>query len=240
MGIRFMSDHSRHQSPNSDAAIIGVSQYQKILKEKMKASPNTKSKTTADHTRAPPPPRALYFSGTLGKYSHELFNLTVKTNDFQKANKQLNDLLKNFNTDLKLQNSLTSPIIRKDDKLKVVKSFLSNTMPSVAKLVERLVVENRIRDFKIFVDYFDRLVLEKLGHISATVFSVEPLTASQLQRIESRMAAILEPGKKLVLSAQLNPKLLGGIKIRVGDRELDLSVSSKIQQFEQVFRSAMN
>jgi len=54
------------------------------------------------------------------------------------------------------------------------------------------------------------------------------------------MSTLLPPGKTLVLSSQLNPKLLGGIKVRIGDRELDLSVSSKIKQFEQIFRTAMN
>jgi len=238
MGVRFMSDQSRHQSPKGDGGGVGTAQYKKLLQDKIKSS--AKPKTNTDYRKAPPPPRALYFSGTLGKYSHELFNTAVKTNDFQKFSTQLNDLLNTFNSDTKLQTSLISPIVRKDEKVKIVKNFVGSVSAPVAALVERLVLENRIRDFKILVDYFSRLVAEKLGQVSATVFSVEPLTQSQLQRIENRMVNVLEPGKTLVLSTQLNPKLLGGIKIRIGDRELDLSVSSKLKQFEQVFRSAMN
>jgi len=102
-----------------------------------------------------------------------------------------------------------------------------------------MVVENRIRDLKILVDYFSRLVAEKLGHVSATVFSVDPLTKSQLNRIEQKLSAILPAGQTLILTSKINPKLLGGLKIRLGDRELDLSLASKITQFEQVFRAAM-
>jgi len=94
-----------------------------------------------------------------------------------------------------LQNSLISPIIRRDAKLKAVASFVSGVSAPLAAMIERLVVENRIRDLKIFVDYFDRLVGEKLGHVAATVFSVEPLTPSQLKRIQTKMAVVVEPGK---------------------------------------------
>jgi len=238
MGVRFMSDQSRHQSPKADGGSVDMAQYKKSLYEKIKSS--SKPRTNTDYRKAPPPPRALYFSGTLGKYSHELFNATVKTNDFQTVNKQLISLLDTFTKDIKLQNSLISPIVRKDDKVKFARAFVGDASAPLAAFVERLVVENRIRDFKIVVDYFSRLTAEKLGQVAATVISVEPLTKSQLQRIESRMANILEPGKTLVLSTQLNPKLLGGIKIRIGDRELDLSISSKIKQFEQVFQSAIH
>jgi len=239
MGVRFMSsDRSRHQSPKANGGGVRTSEYKKLLQAKIKAS--NKPRTNTDYRKPPPPPRALYFSGTLGKYSHELFNAAVKSNDFKNVEKQLTNLLNNFTADPKLQNSLISPIIRREAKLKTVTSFVSGTSAPVAAVIERLVMENRIRDLKIFVDYFTRLVAEKLGQVTATVFSVEPLTSSQLERIQNRMANIVEPGKTLVLATQLNPKLLGGIKIRIGDRELDLSVSSKIKQFEQVFRSAMN
>jgi len=237
MGVRFMSDQSRHPSPKADGG-SGAAQYKKLLQDKIKSS--NKPRTDTDYRKAPPPPRALYFSGTLGKYSHELFNASVKTNDFETVHKQLSSLYDTFHKDLKLQDSLISPVVRKDEKVKTVRSFVANVSPPLAALIERLVVENRIRDFKLVVDYFSRLVDEKLGHVAATVFSVEPLTQSQLQRIESRMAKLLEPGKTLVLSTQLNPKILGGIKIRIGDRELDLSVSSKLKHFEQVFQSAMH
>jgi len=164
MGVRFMSDHGRHKNSEGDMDTGGVHQYRKLLQEKIKSVPS--KKTSADYSRTPPPPRALFFSGTLGKYSHELFNSSVKSNDFENVKNQLEKLLTTFNADQKLQNALYSPIIRKDEKIKASHSFTANSSEAVVKMIERLVSENKIRDLKVLVDYFNQLVAEKLGQNS--------------------------------------------------------------------------
>jgi len=240
LGLRWMSS-SRHKNPFADKENTG-SEYREHLKttlSSVKVKHDAQTTSGPREKPAPPPPRPLFFSGTIGKYSHELFDTASKANNLDTVQHDLNNFFAKFNQDQKIQTALTSPIISKSDKITILKDAAGDMSPSLFSVLERMVVENRIRDLKILVDYFSRLVAEKLGHVSATVFSVDPLTKSQIKRIEQKLSSILPQGKTLVLDSKLNPKLIGGLKIRLGDRELDLSVASKIKQFEQIFRAAM-
>jgi F-type H+-transporting ATPase subunit delta len=241
MSVRLFSD-SRHKRPDG-LPPVKKPQHQEVKKEKMvkKGMTIPAATTTSPSSNRPPapPPRPLYFSGTIGKMSHQIFDAAVSANELERVNGDLSKLLDNLNKDTQVQSQLASPIIRKDDKVQIAQRFASGSSELVIKLLERMVNENRFRDFKTVVSNYSRLMAEKLGHVTACVYSVEPLTNEQLQKIEEKMTPFLEKGQKLVLTTQLSPKLLGGLKIRIGDRELDLSVLSKIKQFEQVFKTSL-
>jgi F-type H+-transporting ATPase subunit delta len=196
---------------------------------------------TNNRDRAPPPQRQLAFTGTIGKYTHTLFSDASKAGQLDAVERELKRLVDEFDKNAKLRDTMTSPVASKDTKLSAIREMASKTNCSdlVTKLAERMVGENRARDLKKLATDFGRLVAEKKGLIPAVVYSAEPLSTEQIQRIEGKVSKLLEPGQKLVLSAQINPKLLGGLKIRLGDRELDLSVASKIQNFERAFRASL-
>jgi len=192
-------------------------------------------------TTSPPIKREIYFSGTLGKYTHALFNAASKTNELEKVEKDLMALVAGFKNDSKLQSQLTSPIVSKPQKQQLISSVCQRlgTSTLVSQLAQRLVEENRIKELPTLASNFSSLLADKRGHVAAVVYSAAPLTTEQIQRIEGKISKLLEPGQKLVLTTQLNPKLLGGLKVRLGDKELDLSVASKIKSFERVFRASL-
>jgi len=243
MCVRLFSDDSRHR-PNPGGPLknreFQTKEKEKVkaLREKMEtAQMESANAQTSRHDASPD--RPLYFTGTLGKYTHSLFDSAVKANLAERVDTELQNLLKTFNSNADLHSQLLSPIIRKDQKSQIAQRWASGSSEFVIRSIERMVNEDQIRDFPTIVSNYSRLLAEKLGHINAVVCSAQPLTPKQLQKIEKNMSQLLKPGQKFVLSTQLMPKLLGGLKIRIGDRELDLSVSSKIMQFEQVFRAAL-
>jgi F-type H+-transporting ATPase subunit delta len=71
------------------------------------------------------------------------------------------------------------------------------------------------------------LVDERLGRVQATVTSaqaLDPATAASVQRaLEKRT------GKRVVITSNVDPSLIGGIVARVGDQVFDGSLKSKLE-----------
>jgi len=243
VSVRLFSDDSRHRASGEPKRNLEaerkVKEKERILYQKMKSQSEKSAAAQSSNRMESSPERPLYFTGSIGKYTHSLFDSAVKSNSAEKIESELIKLIESYNTDKKLQFQLTSPIARKEEKLKLAHQWSTGTSETLIKLIERMVNEDRIRDFPSIAQNYSRLLAEKLGHIHAVIYSAQSLTPKQLQRIEQNLQKVLKPGQKFVFTTQLMPKLLGGLKIRMGDRELDLSVSSKIMQFEQVFRSAL-
>ena len=72
---------------------------------------------------------------------------------------------------------------------------------------------------------------EQLEGQSATVTSALPLSADETQRIEKGLRDQL--GSDAEVEFKVNPAILGGLVVRVGDKIVDGSVSGKLTSLEQ-------
>ena len=65
------------------------------------------------------------------------------------------------------------------------------------------------------------------GRVQVTVKTAVPLAGDQVTSLTNRLATALN--KQPVLNFQVDPDLLGGIVVQVGDRVIDTSVRTRIQ-----------
>ena len=77
---------------------------------------------------------------------------------------------------------------------------------------------------------FHALVSERSGVSEATVYSAFPIDAAQLQAVVASLEKRF--GRKLTASVQLEPELIGGIRVVVGDEVLDTSVKARLEQMK--------
>lgn len=68
------------------------------------------------------------------------------------------------------------------------------------------------------------------GNVTVTVVSAEQLKKPQAKDVESAVLAMVGKGKKVDLTFQTDPSILGGLQIIVGDKVMDLSVAARVTQ----------
>lgn len=78
---------------------------------------------------------------------------------------------------------------------------------------------------------FERYRDEAENRMHAGVTSAEPLTDDQRERLRATMAAAT--GKTMILDESVNPDLLGGMIIRLGDRLVDSSVRTRLKNLNR-------
>lgn len=120
------------------------------------------------------------------------------------------------------------PGVPKTEKLALVQNvFQERVSPEIYEFLRLTVSKDRYRDFPEILEYFDQEMKEykKIG--VAYVSTAVKLTELQEKQVEKR---ILEtaPYESLEMHFAVKPELIGGMVIRIGDRVVDSSIQTKL------------
>ena len=72
------------------------------------------------------------------------------------------------------------------------------------------------------------------GNVEATVTSAHALSAAVKKEVNSLVKTIRPGAKRVVLDEKLDTELIGGLKLSVVDRSLDLSIRAKLNKLKQL------
>ncbi|MGD0248537.1 MAG: ATP synthase F1 subunit delta [Candidatus Limnocylindrales bacterium] len=75
---------------------------------------------------------------------------------------------------------------------------------------------------------YDALVRESRGVVAATVTTSAPLSEKELAGVRARVEQMA--GAKAELTTATDPRLLGGLTVRIGDRLIDASVRGRLER----------
>lgn len=92
----------------------------------------------------------------------------------------------------------------------------------------------RLAEASKISDTYSQLMKAKRGEVEATIISAEPLTKAQMDTVAAAMKSQVGKDKKVVLSAEVDPTIIGGLQVQIGDQFLDLSVGSKIDSISRM------
>jgi len=100
-------------------------------------------------------------------------------------------------------------------------------------LMTTLAGNARLSETSKIVDTYVQQMKASRGEVSATIISADPLSKAQTDAVESAMKNQVGKGKKVVLSTEVDPSILGGLQVQIGDQFLDLSVKSRIDELSR-------
>ncbi|MDH4478848.1 MAG: F0F1 ATP synthase subunit delta [Rhodoferax sp.] len=124
-----------------------------------------------------------------------------------------------------------SPKVSSSDVFDVVSGVAKSPLNDQAKNFLRTVIENgRLNALPEIALQFRVLKNAQSGSSDAVVFSAFPIDASVLADV----ALSLEKrfNRKLNVTVELQPELIGGIRVVVGDEVLDTSVKARLEQMK--------
>ena len=131
-----------------------------------------------------------------------------------------------------LQTLLNHPKVSKAQLYDIFSSLMRTDVPAVLQnLLQLLLEKKRLQILPQIIEQFIELRDEYQGVAKAQVFSAFELSEQQLSELAQRLEKKL--GRRLKLFVQLDPSLIGGTKIIVGDQVLDTSVRAQLESMEQ-------
>ncbi|KAI9819445.1 MAG: ATP synthase F0 subcomplex subunit OSCP atp5 [Thelocarpon impressellum] len=195
-------------------------------------------------TAATKPPVALF--GIDGTYASALYTAAAKTSSLESTARALNTLGEVFKKDAKLPTILAAPTLSPSDKSQIVAELAKLTGANdkgdtVKNFLNTLAENNRLGVLQGVCEKFGKLMSAYRGEVELTVTSASQLDNRTLSRLESAVAKseFVGPGKKLKTTNKVNPDVLGGLVVEIGDRTIDLSVSSKLAKMNKLLTDTL-
>lgn len=187
------------------------------------------------------PPVQLF--GLDGSYASALYTASVKNSSIETTEKSLAGLKGLIQKDDKLNTVLENPSLSSEDKKNLVDTITksANVDKTTANFLNLLAENNRLGIISGVVSQFEILSNAHHGIVEATVTSADSLDKKTLSRLETAISGseFVGEGKQLQLTNKVNPDVLGGIIVEVGDRTVDLSVSNKISKLNKLLTDAV-
>lgn len=191
------------------------------------------------------PPVALY--GVDGTYASALYTAAVKTQSLDSTAKAIAALSDVYHKDEKLATIMLAPTLSPEDKSAIITELQKHTGAAgdkgdtVKNFLETLAENNRLGLLKGVCEKFGALMGASRGEVELTVTSASQLDSKTLQRLETAVSksAYVGQGKKLKVTNKVNSDILGGLVVEIGDRTIDLSVSSKIAKMNKLLTDTL-
>jgi F-type H+-transporting ATPase subunit delta len=131
-------------------------------------------------------------------------------------------------TDGQLMDVLANPALPLDQRLKAADGVYAKLSPSVRNLLFLLVKRRRIEQLPRVVAEFIRLDDRRQGITHATATSAAALSDLEVKALTARLEQMT--GGTVALTTDIDPSLLGGLVVRVGDRLIDGSVRGRLER----------
>jgi F-type H+-transporting ATPase subunit O len=179
------------------------------------------------------PPLDLH--GLQARYANATYVAASKAGALDKVEQELIALQETASKNKQFADFLQNPLIGRDSKIKQVENMLKGKFsPTTLNLMTTLAGNARLSELDKITSTYVELMKAKRGQVEAVIISSEPLSKQQTDAVASAMKSQVPAGKQVVLSTKVDPTILGGLQVQIGDQFLDLSVASKIDEISRI------
>jgi F-type H+-transporting ATPase subunit delta len=167
-------------------------------------------------------------SSAAKRYAQALFSLGLERGTLDAWQSDLT-LLANLVGDGRVATYLTNPSVTADRKLATIDSALNTSVqPETRNLMKLLIQRDRAAMIPEIKEIFDDQVRAERGIVVADVTTAEPLNDAERDLVRQKIEDLT--GKKVELLLRIDPEIIGGIIIRIGDQVIDGSVRNKLEK----------
>ncbi|GAA4180760.1 F0F1 ATP synthase subunit delta [Gryllotalpicola koreensis] len=130
-------------------------------------------------------------------------------------------------SDAQLELALRSKLADPAAKVGVVDRLLAGKVSGqTVAIVRQLVADPRGRGIRESLRWAQQTVADQKQAVLATVTSAQPLSAAQLDRLRGVLAKRYD--KAIAFNTVVDPQLIGGLRVRVGDDVIDSSIATRL------------
>eukprot|EP00927_Polykrikos_kofoidii_P052805 TRINITY_DN46772_c0_g1_i1.p1 TRINITY_DN46772_c0_g1~~TRINITY_DN46772_c0_g1_i1.p1 ORF type:complete len:243 (+),score=46.44 TRINITY_DN46772_c0_g1_i1:100-729(+) len=171
--------------------------------------------------------------GTLeGRYATALF--MASSDRLDRVYDDLVEFRSMMNDSVQFKNMIETPGISPEMKVAALEDVCSQagSDEAVSNFLKVLVENKRSHLLLKMINMFETFYRAEKGLVLCEVMSATPLDYNAKERVQEAMQQRAEAGAQMIMEYSVNPALMGGLVVKMGDAVFDQSVSSKLERLQ--------
>ncbi|XP_046461675.1 ATP synthase subunit O, mitochondrial-like [Daphnia pulex] len=176
--------------------------------------------------------------GLYGRYASALYSAASKQKSLDKVESELKDFHATIAKDSRLAEFIANPTLKrslkKDALISVAKKLKMSAV--TGNFLELLAENGRLNKLDVVTGHFFNMMAAFRGEVVCEVTSAKALDAATLKEVTAALSGFLQKGQSLKISTKVDPSIVGGLVVVLGDRYIDMSLASKIERYTTLLK----
>ncbi|XP_018410647.1 PREDICTED: ATP synthase subunit O, mitochondrial [Nanorana parkeri] len=178
--------------------------------------------------------------GLEGRYANALYSAAFKEKKLDQVEKELTRIL-TLIKDPKLSIVITNPHVKRSMKQKTITDLFTKEKfsPITTNFVNLLAENGRLSKTTSVISSFAKIMSAHRGEVPCSITTASPLDEATLTELKSALNGFLAKGESLKLETKMDPTILGGMLVGIGDKYIDMSTRTKIQKLTKIMKDTV-
>ena len=164
------------------------------------------------------------------RYAQAVFQIALDGNELEKWQSDLEALGAKLG-DRQLSSLFENPKVPFREKQRILRTVLAGVGPLAMNLAYLLVAKNRLGILGDLIAEYGHLVDAHRGRAHAKVTTAVSLEERGRGVLEERLAKMMQ--KEMVITTSVDPEIIGGVVVRIGDQLIDGSIRTRLQELRR-------
>lgn len=167
------------------------------------------------------------------RYAKAILDIAQTSGKADAVNNDMKSIVNAVSESAELKDFLTSPIIKIEVKKSALSEIFSNVQNETNSLFHLLFENKRFEILEAIAIQYNKLFDESNGIEVAKVTTAFPITVELETKVLAKIAEF--SNKKITIQNIVDPTIIGGFILRVGDQQYNASVASKLSELKREF-----
>jgi len=179
-------------------------------------------------------------TGTEGRYAAALYSAASKNKVLDVVEKDLNTFKATLATDKPLAEFLNDPTIKKSLKADGLTGACGKLKmnPLTTNLITMLAENGRHGIVNSVIASYGTIMAASRGEVICEVVTAKALDPVMAKEVEATIALFLNKGEKSKMNYKVDPAIVGGMVVSIGDKYADMSIASKMNKYTDLIQAA--
>lgn len=175
-------------------------------------------------------------SSLAGRYATALVDLATESKSLDTVANELKQLKDLLDGSADLTRLVRSPVYSREEQGAAMGAILSrlNVSQLTKNFVGLVAEKRRLFALRDIITAFERIVATQRGELSATVTSAQALKPEQLTALSGTLKDTFK--RDVRLSTGVDASLIGGLVVKVGSRQIDTSLKTKLARLTHAMK----
>jgi len=169
------------------------------------------------------------------RYAQGLLDFTQESGNTASVFSEMKDVVKIMKESKELNAFFATPFIDSKKKMAAASEIFKGFSKVTQNLITLVIRQGREKEMRNIAQEFINKVEDKQGIQRITLTSASELSQNNITEI-LKLSGLVKEGSNFDLHTIINPDILGGYILRVGDQQIDASVKSKLNRIRKDFQ----